>query len=461
MANCDKYLLYRQRRRRAGSTDEWEFVTPAVYSVNGDGTQPLYIMASTDDINCCPNSGGGGGDTPSAGDTEWRVVSGEYNCSGTTKVQRLQLYQYNGSQWVAMQQFRDGNVIEEESVDCGYVPTPDTPYAEQYFTIVPTSGGYIRWSGNTDISSNNTLSYSTNSGASWSSYSSYQNISVSAGNKIMFKGQLVGGSVQGNYYGAGTFSGSTATFNVEGNSMSLIYDSNFTGQTALDGKSSVFMYLLSGTKVVDASNFVLPATYVTTHAYDGMFNNCTGLTLVPTLPATELTTCSYDGMFRGCTSLVVPPSLPATSLASFCYENMFNGCTSLTTAPALPATTLAVYCYSGMFNGCTNLASAPTLPSTSMQEHCYERMFQGCTRLTTAPRLAATTIADYAYRYMFYGCTSLNSVTCLATTFDGSNCTYQWLYNVASTGTFTKASSITGWTTGTSGIPSGWTTQNA
>lgn len=460
MANCDKYLLYRQRRRRAGSTDEWEFVTPAVYSVNGDGTQPLYIMASTDDINCCPNSGGGG-DTPSAGDTEWRVVSGEYNCSGTTKVQRLQLYQYNGTQWVAMQQFMNGNVIEEESVDCGYVPSPDTPYAEQYFTIVPTSGGYIRWSGNTDISAANTLSYSTNDGASWTTYSSNISIGVSSGNKIMFKGQLLGGSIQGTYYGAGTFSASTATFNVEGNSMSLIYDSNFAGQTALDGKSSVFMGLFANTNVVDASNLVMPSVYITTHAYDSMFSGCTGLTLVPTLPATELTTSSYANMFKGCTSLVVPPSLPATLLASFCYENMFSGCTALTTAPSLPATTLAIYCYSGMFNGCTNLVTAPTLSSLSLQEHCYERMFYGCTRLTTTPRLAATTIADYAYRYMFYGCTSLNAVTCLATTFDGSNCTYQWLYNVAASGTFTKASSMTSWTSGSNGIPSGWTTQNA
>lgn len=460
MANCDKYLLYRQRRRRAGSTDEWEFVTPAVYSVNGDGTQPLYIMASTDDVNCCPNSGGGG-DTPSAGDTEWRVVSGEYNCSGTTKVQRLQLYQYNGTQWVAMQQFMNGNVIEEESVDCGYVPSPDTPYAEQYFTIVPTSGGYIRWSGNTDISAANTLSYSTNDGASWTTYSSNISIGVSSGNKIMFKGQLLGGSIQGTYYGAGTFSASTATFNVEGNSMSLIYDSNFAGQTALDGKSSVFMGLFANTNVVDASNLVMPSVYITTHAYDSMFSGCTGLTLVPTLPATELTTSSYANMFKGCTSLVVPPSLPATLLASFCYENMFSGCTALTTAPSLPATTLAIYCYSGMFNGCTNLVTAPTLSSLSLQEHCYERMFYGCTRLTTTPRLAATTIADYAYRYMFYGCTSLNAVTCLATSFDGSNCTYQWLYNVAASGTFTKASSMTSWTSGSNGIPSGWTTQNA
>ena len=40
------------------------------------------------------------------------------------------------------------------------------------------------------------------------------------------------------------------------------------------------------------------------------------------------------------------------------------------------------------------------------------------------------------------------------------DCTYYWLNGVAATGTFTRAESMEDWTTGASGIPSGWTVNN-
>ena len=87
-------------------------------------------------------------------------------------------------------------------------------------------------------------------------------------------------------------------------------------------------------------------------------------------------------------------------------------------------------------------------------------MFYGCTSLVTAPTLPATTLATYCYRYMFYSCSSLNYIKCLATDISATNCTSSWLKGVASSGTFVKAASMTSWTTGISGIPSGWTVQN-
>lgn len=65
--------------------------------------------------------------------------------------------------------------------------------------------------------------------------------------------------------------------------------------------------------------------------------------------------CAFNSLFKYCTGLTSAPSLPATILAEYCYESMFAGCTSLTEAPALPATKLADYCYSSMFMGCTGL----------------------------------------------------------------------------------------------------------
>ena len=139
---------------------------------------------------------------------------------------------------------------------------------------------------------------------------------------------------------------------------------------------------------------------------------------------------------------------------------MFNGCTSLTTAPELPATTLATHCYGNMFEGCTSLTTAPTLPATTLSTNCYAAMFLGCSSLTTAPVLPATTLASNCYQRMFVSCTSLNYIKMLATDISASSCLFNWVYGVASSGTFVKHVNMTSLPTGTSGIPSGWTVVN-
>ena len=90
-------------------------------------------------------------------------------------------------------------------------------------------------------------------------------------------------------------------------------------------------------------------------------------------------------------------------------------------------------------------------------------LFSNCTGLTSAENLIlpATTLADSCYDSMFQGCTNLNYIKCLATDISASSCTEGWVDGVASTGTFVKASSMTSWATGTKGIPTGWTVQNA
>jgi hypothetical protein len=62
---------------------------------------------------------------------------------------------------------------------------------------------------------------------------------------------------------------------------------------------------------------------------------------------------------------------------------------------------------------------------------------------------------------MFNGCKSLRSIKCLATDISASNCTNNWVFDVAASGTFTKAASMSSWTTGTAGIPYNWTVKNA
>jgi hypothetical protein len=62
---------------------------------------------------------------------------------------------------------------------------------------------------------------------------------------------------------------------------------------------------------------------------------------------------------------------------------------------------------------------------------------------------------------MFRGCTKLNYIKCLATDMSATNCTTDWVVNVAPTGTFVKHPDMDNWTTDANGIPSGWDVQDA
>lgn len=76
--------------------------------------------------------------------------------------------------------------------------------------------------------------------------------------------------------------------------------------------------------------------------------------------------------------------------------------------------------------------------------------------------LPAATLREGCYFRMFYGNRNLDHIVCLATDISAKNCTYQWLYDVKTTGTFVKAAGINvaKWSEGESGIPIGWTVKN-
>ena len=225
--------------------------------------------------------------------------------------------------------------------------------------------------------------------------------------------------------------------NVKGNIMSLINVEDFENLKSLTSVNENTFYALfkDSDGLIDASELELPATTLTQGCYFYMFRNCKSLTAAPSI-------------------------LPATTLEYSCYANMFNGCKSLVQAPELPAINLATGCYEQMFLGCTSLTAAPTLPATTLAQTCYRSMFSSCSSLKTAPDLNALILANNCYYGMFGNCASLNYIKCLATDISASNCTNGWIYGVSSTGTFIKNASMTGWTTGTSGIPNGWIVKN-
>ena len=404
---------------------------------------------------------------------------------------------------------KDGSINRNQQ--CEYVEP--TGYSTSfYIEDISGSDNSLQIRKNNDSAPTLTIQKSTD-GTTWTSMGNTSTTAleatVPANGKLYLRCNTNAWSVSSSFY-YNTIT-TTGNCNVGGNIMSLLYGSNFTGNETTFPSGSTYNFrslFYYNTHLVNASDLLLPATALTDSCYQYMFCGCTALTTAPALPATTLANDCYQYMFYGCSLLTTAPALPATTLTNYCYHYMFRGtalttapalpattlaqgcyeymfenctslttapalpattlvqecykymfqyCTSLTTAPALPATTLAQGCYDCMFRGCTALTTAPALPATTLANDCYQNMFNGCTALTTAPTLPATTLAQGCYSSMLQGCTKLNYIKCLATDISANRCTQGWVYGVATTGTFVKDPSMESWTTGTNGIPSGWT----
>lgn len=240
-------------------------------------------------------------------------------------------------------------------------------------------------------------------------------------------------------------------------------------ESLLNGENEVLDYRYRGilrnlfyhqTSLRSAENLKFEATTVASSiqaCLANMFGECTNLLYAPkALPIKILSAVYiYSYMFQGCKSLLTAPILPATTLSEYCYHNMFQGCTSLISVHKLPATILAPNCYRSMFQDCTSLANAPELPATTLASGCYIYMFKNCSSLVNAPELPANTTAYYSYGGMFQDCTGLKSIRCRAKS-KADNPTNAWLSGASSSGTFYGYSEY-GWSSGASGIPSGWT----
>lgn len=312
-------------------------------------------------------------------------------------------------------------------------PSGQTDYTKEHLTFEIISGGTIYWTAGANASTK-TIYYSKDNFVTSTGITSSTGgtaILVNAGDKLKFRASHSTYCDGGSVAYANRFMTSDVKFNLCGNIMSMINFNNFTGSTSLSGNYTFLCMFFQQSGLISAENLILPATTLS----DG---------------------CYYH-MFERCTSLTTAPALPATTLVNTCYSYMFNGCTSLTTAPELPATTLATQCYYGMFNGCSYLTKAPSiLPATTLATQCYQGMFSGCTSLTIAPELPATTLQQNCYREMFRGCSSLNYIKCLTRTRLNTAYSYNWVYGVAASGTFVKNTGVN-LSTGTSGIPQGWT----
>ena len=335
---------------------------------------------------------------------------------------------------------------DDESVTGFTIIKSVVNYSHKYLTLDIISGGTIVWK---YVGSNQGnaryVEYKINDGP-WTGIvlPESETINVNSGDKIMFKGN---NTTYGDYptLQYQTFSGSTATFDVYGNIMSLVYGDSFYGKTALSDDWN-FPCLFKRTKVINAENLILPTSNTQDGCYYGMFDSCHQLVSIPELPASALSSSCYAYMFSGCTNLTTPPVLQSVVLDSACYQGMFAGCVNLATAPALPTSMyLKAYCYMEMFSGCTSLTTAPTLPATVLKPSCYESMFFGCSNLGHINCSALGVIDPF---YPESETIDPNTPISLATN--------NWVSGVAQTGIFIKNPSMSSWTTGNSGIPTGW-----
>ena len=283
-----------------------------------------------------------------------------------------------------------------------YPSEPVHDYSKDYLTFKITSVGNIKWkSSNSALT--RTIEYKLNEG-NWTSITSSTGgttIPVAKGYTVQFRGNNDTYSTNRTSI---TFSGTTAGFIAEGNIMSLINSTNFSGLTEL----------------------------TTAYTFVNLFQNCTGLTDASNL------------------------ILPATTLANGCYSRMFQGCTSLTTAPELPATSFAYYCYSQMFEGCTSLVNAPIINRKNSEDgdSACVAMFKGCSSLTRIQFINLYNL-DSSAQQMFWNCSNLNYVKCLTEATSTIECNI-WLRGVSEAGTFIKHPDST-YVRNENGIPSGWT----
>lgn len=259
--------------------------------------------------------------------------------------------------------------------------------------------------------------YSTDNGVNWASFtlsngSTKTIATINSGETIMMKATSMNMRL-GNNYNAGHNFRATGDYEVKGNIMSLL-TGNAT-DTEFSGGSYNFAMLFSGdTHLISAENLIIPASAITSNAFNGTFRACTNLTKAPELPATTLANACYSSMFEGCISLSKPPSiLTATAFETNCYQRMF--CMSRTS-------------------------------NVSSQMKYTPKMYGNYNTVAFAPQ-------------MFCGNGSLELVECYITKTEGDFSQTNWMQYTNSTGTFKKLSNQT-FVSGANGIPSGWTIEN-
>ena len=233
------------------------------------------------------------------------------------------------------------------------------------------------------------------------------------------------------------------------------FEINANADNFEDEVPTSFKYRLNGGEWVE----ILDNISLSLIAYDKIQISCVSSS-VNTFSPLFSSNISFNAYGNTMSLLYGDDFIDKIEIFPYCLHGLFQE-TKITSAEnlILPATVLMAECYFDMFYNCTSLTTSPELPATTLDWGCYSEMFYGCISLTTAPELLATTLVGNCYGYMFYGCSNLNYIKMLATSIDKPSLD-TWVHNVPSTGTFVKKKGVE-IPSGESGIPNGWTVENA
>lgn len=228
--------------------------------------------------------------------------------------------------FVAADGMTDWVVDSVNGIPIGWSGSPYVPVTGGYVTLLANSRSTVTL---THIASDQTsLSYSLNSGASWSSLmTTGTSVTIGSGKTMLIRGDRAGTIESWDWASDYTNLEILGDVKMSGNGNNLWSTSS--------GGTSVLPYcgcrMFRGSRgLTDISEFDLPNSGTAEGCYKFMFEECTNISKAMRI-------------------------LPATSLSEQCYLGMFNYCGSLVEAPHLPAKTLVTDCYKGMFWGCSNL----------------------------------------------------------------------------------------------------------
>lgn len=348
-------------------------------------------------------------------------INEEWVCNNENKYYK-QYYQisYDDETWenVIPEQTRVGELYEEQSEDC-------IDFSTRYFTIESLEDSNAITLNVHSSTTGNTLYYSMDNGTNWTQLSSGSGsksiATLNSGEKVLIKATSSTSGNQAKWatdYNKNSYFNSTKTYKIYGNAMSLLVGDNFATADTITETFALCGLFYGGnnsSNLLNAKNLVLSAT--------------------------GLTVSSYNGLFRGCSSLQYGPAvLPALIVYQDGYSSMFEGCISLVEAPEISATTIS---------GATALN----------RMFCMNRNSKVTAAMTKGPVLRITNPNAYAnsYQQLFAGNGNITEVTILA---EGTNLSFtNWLSNVPAIGVIKKLSATT-FTSGVSGVPSGWSTQD-
>lgn len=139
------------------------------------------------------------------------------------------------------------------------------------------------------------------------------------------------------------------------------------------------------------------------------------------------------------------------NLLSLLYGGEFNGQTEFKNDSA--------NAFNALFRNDDNLVDASSLQLNAIlvPSNAYDSMFSHCTNLESAPIIKGQTFSNGSCNTLFINCTKINRIECHATN-PASGQFVQWLQDVSVNGVFVKKRGVT-WSSGTSGIPTGWTVE--